>query len=104
LAGAYGGEAERVDFDTERRNVLLFELAGQVALDKGGLQRGGSVFVRENLGAAALVPGIQGLIDARADQGQNNVVRSYLSSSTVADEDELERGDVRGRRGFGHGE
>jgi hypothetical protein len=34
----YGGEAERVDFDTEGRNVLLLELSSQMALDKRGLQ------------------------------------------------------------------
>lgn len=33
----YGGESERVDFDTERRNVLLLKLSGQMALDEGGL-------------------------------------------------------------------
>lgn len=36
----YGGESERVDFDTERRNVLLLELSSQVALDEGGLGAG----------------------------------------------------------------
>jgi hypothetical protein len=34
----YGGEAERVDFDTECRNVLLLELSGQMALDESGLE------------------------------------------------------------------
>lgn len=34
---AYGGEAKRVNFDTERCNVLLLEFSSQVALDKGGL-------------------------------------------------------------------
>jgi hypothetical protein len=33
----YGGEAERVDFYAERRNVLLLELARQMALDEGRL-------------------------------------------------------------------
>jgi hypothetical protein len=33
----YRGEAERVNFDTKSRHVLLLELAGQVALDEGGL-------------------------------------------------------------------
>lgn len=33
----YGGEAERVDLDSERRNVLLLKLARQMALDEGGL-------------------------------------------------------------------
>jgi hypothetical protein len=33
----YGGEAERVDLDTEGRNVLLLKLSGQMALDEGGL-------------------------------------------------------------------
>jgi len=35
--GAYGGESKRVDFDTESRNVLLFEFTSQVTLDEGGL-------------------------------------------------------------------
>ena len=30
-------ESERVHFDTKGRNVLLLELASQVALDEGGL-------------------------------------------------------------------
>lgn len=33
----YGGEAERVDLDTECRNVLLLKLSSQMALDEGGL-------------------------------------------------------------------
>lgn len=33
------GEAKRVNFDSERRNVLLLELSGQMALDEGGLSR-----------------------------------------------------------------
>jgi hypothetical protein len=33
----YGGEAERVNLDTEGRNVLLLELSGQMALDEGRL-------------------------------------------------------------------
>ena len=36
----YGGEAERVHLDTERRNVLLLELARQMALDEGRLGAG----------------------------------------------------------------
>jgi hypothetical protein len=35
--GTYGGEAERVDLDSERRNVLLLELSRQMALDEGRL-------------------------------------------------------------------
>jgi hypothetical protein len=35
--GTYGGEAERVHLDAERRNVLLLELSSQMALDKGRL-------------------------------------------------------------------
>jgi hypothetical protein len=34
----YGGEAERVDLDSERRNVLLLKLSGQMALDEGRLR------------------------------------------------------------------
>lgn len=34
-----GGEAERVDLYSERRNVLLLELASQMALDEGRLPR-----------------------------------------------------------------
>lgn len=37
VSRAYRGEAERVDFDTERGNVLLLELASQMALDEGRL-------------------------------------------------------------------
>jgi hypothetical protein len=37
--GPYCGEAERVDFDTERGNVLLLELARQMALHEGRLRR-----------------------------------------------------------------
>lgn len=36
---AYCGEAERVNFDTERGNVLLLELARQMALHEGRLLR-----------------------------------------------------------------
>ena len=35
--GTYGSEAERVDLYSERRNVLLLEFSGQVALDEGRL-------------------------------------------------------------------
>jgi hypothetical protein len=39
-AGAtYGGEAERVNLDTEGGHVLLLELASQVTLDEGGLDQ-----------------------------------------------------------------
>jgi hypothetical protein len=34
----YRGEAERVDLDSERRNVLLLKLSGQMALDEGRLR------------------------------------------------------------------
>jgi hypothetical protein len=37
--GAYGGEAERVDLDSQCGHVLLLELARQMALDEGGLER-----------------------------------------------------------------
>lgn len=33
----YGGEAERVNLDSEGSNVLLLELAGKMALDESGL-------------------------------------------------------------------
>lgn len=33
----YGGEAKRVNLDTEGGHVLLLELSSQVTLDKGGL-------------------------------------------------------------------
>jgi hypothetical protein len=33
----YGGEAKRVNLDTESGHVLLLELTSQVALDEGGL-------------------------------------------------------------------
>ena len=36
---SYGGEAKRVDFYTQSRNILLLELSGDVALDEGGLQK-----------------------------------------------------------------
>lgn len=35
----HGREAERVNFDTESRDVLLFEFTSQVTLDEGGLLR-----------------------------------------------------------------
>lgn len=34
---SYCGETQRVDIDTEGGNVLLLELASQMALDKRGL-------------------------------------------------------------------
>jgi hypothetical protein len=34
----YCGEAERVDLNSERRNILLLELSGQMALDEGRLR------------------------------------------------------------------
>lgn len=34
-----GGEAERVDLDAQRGDVLLLELAREMALDEGGLSR-----------------------------------------------------------------
>lgn len=37
MGGAYGGEVQRVDLDTESGDVLLLELTSQVALDEGGL-------------------------------------------------------------------
>lgn len=37
--GTYGGEAKRVNLDTEGGHVLLLELASQVTLDEGGLHR-----------------------------------------------------------------
>jgi hypothetical protein len=36
----YGGEAKRVNLDTEGGHVLLLELSGQMTLDEGGLSRG----------------------------------------------------------------
>ena len=33
----YGSEGERMDLDTERRNVLFLEFSRQVTLDKGRL-------------------------------------------------------------------
>lgn len=33
----YGGEAERVDFYSQGRNVLLLEFTSQMALDEGRL-------------------------------------------------------------------
>lgn len=36
---AYGGETERVNFDSEGRNVLLLELSSQVTLNEGGLSK-----------------------------------------------------------------
>jgi hypothetical protein len=38
IGKTYGGEAERVDLDTERRDVLLLKLARKMALDEGGLE------------------------------------------------------------------
>lgn len=35
--GTHGGEAQRVNLDTEGGHVLLLELASQVTLDEGGL-------------------------------------------------------------------
>lgn len=37
MAGAYRGETERVNLDTESSDVLLLELSSQVTLDEGGL-------------------------------------------------------------------
>jgi hypothetical protein len=37
--GAYGGEAKRVNLDSESGDVLLLKLASQMALDEGGLER-----------------------------------------------------------------
>jgi len=37
ISATYGGETERVNFDTERRDVLLLELSSQVTLDESGL-------------------------------------------------------------------
>lgn len=39
----YGGEAQRVNLDTEGGHVLLLEFTGQVALDEGGLSSGSMV-------------------------------------------------------------
>ena len=39
----YGSEGERVDLDTERRNILLLEFSCQVTLDKGRLRLGSLV-------------------------------------------------------------
>jgi hypothetical protein len=38
-AATNGGEAERVDLDTEGGDVLLLELASEMALDEGGLRK-----------------------------------------------------------------
>jgi hypothetical protein len=37
LQMTYGTEAKRVNFDTERCDVLLLELTSQMALDESGL-------------------------------------------------------------------
>jgi hypothetical protein len=37
VGGAYGSESERVHFDTESCDVLLFEFTSKMALDEGGL-------------------------------------------------------------------
>jgi hypothetical protein len=39
VGATYGGEAERVNLDTEGGHVLLLELTSQVALDEGGLDQ-----------------------------------------------------------------
>jgi hypothetical protein len=40
LRGTYSGEAERVNLHTQRGDILLLKLAGQMALDEGGLDSG----------------------------------------------------------------
>jgi hypothetical protein len=39
----YGGEAKRVDLDTQGGHVLLLEFTSQVALDEGGLNGTGVI-------------------------------------------------------------
>ena len=39
----YGGEAKRVNLDTQGGHVLLLEFTSQVALDKGGLNGTGVI-------------------------------------------------------------
>lgn len=51
----YGGEAKRVNLDTEGGHVLLLKLSSQVTLDKGGLSlihvsREAASFGREKVG------------------------------------------------------
>ena len=50
---AYRGEAEWVDLDTERCDVLLFELASQMALDEGRLRCPVSAYDAKVVSAAA---------------------------------------------------
>ena len=98
----YGGESERVDFDTERRNVLLLELSGQMTLDEGGLGAGLSVNVlwlgRMQALLTAHPPQWAGCYRNRMQNGM-----AYLSSTTVTDKHELE-GRAAGLGGsLGHG-
>jgi hypothetical protein len=37
IAITYSGETKRVDFDTERGDIFLFEFTSQMALDESGL-------------------------------------------------------------------
>lgn len=104
----YGGEAKGVDLNTQRGHVLLLELASQVALDEGGLNqvshrynqyiyplkpkygRGGAycrwgIICRQNRALSRERRCAAGDVRASRD-------RTYLASTTVANEDELEGG------------
>jgi hypothetical protein len=81
----YGGEAERVHLDTERRDVLLLELARQMALDKGRLR-------------AVLACRLSRV---RARASAQTAEETHLSSAAVADKHQLEGGYVAGS--FSHG-
>ena len=66
---AYRGETERVHLYSECRNVLLLELAGNVTLDEGGLERAVSTH-NANLKLLRIA--------------------GYLSSTTITDKHQLE--------------
>jgi hypothetical protein len=87
--GTYGGEAERVHLDAERRNVLLLELSGQMALDKGRL----GALLAGTTGKRARQGGMGSSAASASRSAQHDAGgAAHLSSAAIADKHELEGG------------
>lgn len=86
--------------DTESCDVLLLELARQMALDEGGLESDMVSQCSAHTITTAMVIGKRGAAlptSAGLPKG-----RTYLASTAVTDKDELERGHIGRSSSFGH--
>ena len=100
---SYGCESEGVDLDTESRHVLLLELSGQMALDKGGLSTQVSIIPIGIGGMAGQSPRLMGKGGVMIrGMGDIAIEGTYLSGASITDKHKLEGGNLL-CGSFGHG-